>query len=41
MKMFGAKQKTLLKKTGTSSLDALKQIAVNVVSSIITNYFQG
>ena len=36
-----SKTKDIAKKTGTSSLDALKQIAVNVVSSIITNYFQG
>ena len=33
--------KDIAKKTGTFSLDALKQIAVNVVSSMITNYFQG
>ena len=36
-----SKTKDIAKKTGTFSLDALKQIAVNVVSSMITNYFQG
>ena len=35
-----SKTKDIAKKTGISSLDALKQIAVNVVSSMITNYFQ-
>ena len=34
------KTKEISNQIGTSSLDAIKQIAVNVVSSLITNYFQ-
>lgn len=34
------KTKEISKKVGASSLDAVKQIAVNVVSSLISGYFQ-
>lgn len=34
------KTKEISKQIGASSLDTVKQIAVNVVSSLISNYFQ-
>ncbi|WP_462335698.1 DUF2513 domain-containing protein [Fusobacterium varium] len=34
------KTKEVSKQVGVSSIDAVKQIAINVASSLITNYFQ-
>lgn len=35
-----SKTKEISNQIGASSLDAIKQIAINVASSLITNYFQ-